>query len=265
MLRTSITRNRPILLSTLRGFSRGLVLRRAEFRHHVVREGWTVAKRFAAETVENIELREIPCTRDSIVEGYLDDQQRLVLAALSRGLDCRTFFEFGTNRGRTSWTLARNNPALVLYTLDLPPGELPAATAFDLGPADQMLFRDSSCGEAFRDTPEGERITQLWGDSATFDFSPYEDTIDLIYIDGAHTYQYVQSDTVNALRMLSSTGTIVWDDYATAPGIYEYVTELAPSLDRPVFHVFGTRIAVYSRQDFVERLPLNDYSSRPAV
>jgi predicted O-methyltransferase YrrM len=225
-----------------------------------------VAKRFAAgDAVTNIELREIPCTRDAIVEGYLDDAQRLVLAALTRDLRCRTFFEFGTNRGRATWTVARNNPELALWTLDLPPEASLAETAFHLAPGDEPLVRDSSCGEAFGGTPEAERITQLLGDSATFDFDPYAERIDLVYIDGAHTYEYVRSDTLNALRMLSPTGTIVWDDYATAPGIYEYVIELAPSLERPVFHVLGTRMAVYSRQSFVERLPFDDYSSRPAV
>jgi predicted O-methyltransferase YrrM len=231
----------------------------------VVRDAWTVAKRFGAETVENIELREIPCIESAVVAGYVDDHQRLVLAALSAGLGCRTFFEIGTNRGRTAWVLARNNPELLVYTLDVPAGEAPDDTRLQCGADDYFFFRDRSCGEAFRDTPEAARITQLWGDSATFDFAPYDGAIDLVYVDGAHTYDYVRSDTDSALRMLSPTGTIVWDDYASSPGVYKHVTALARELDSPVFHVFGTRAAFYSRQEFVRRLPPSHYASLATV
>jgi hypothetical protein len=96
---TTFSRNRRILLSTLGGVTRGLVRRRAELRHHVVRDFWTIAKRFGAESVENIEFREIPFLYSAVVEGYIDDQQRSVIAALVRGLDCHTFFEIGTRRG----------------------------------------------------------------------------------------------------------------------------------------------------------------------
>lgn len=141
-----------------------------------------------------------------------------------------------------------------------------SATALDLASDDHHFFRpDEATGEAFHDTPEAERITQLWGDSATFDFSPYEGKVDLVYIDGAHTYDYVKADTANALRMLSPTGMIVWDDYGSNPGVYQLVNEVAATLDRPVYHVYGTRMAVYSRQDFVHRLPYDDHASLPTV
>jgi hypothetical protein len=266
MLRETMDRNRRILLPTVRGVVAGAVRRRPEFRHHVVRDAWTLAKRFAAESVENIEMREIPCLGSAVVEGYLDDPQRLVIAGLAGGLGCRTFFEIGTNRGRTTWTVARTNPGIELFTLDVAPAGTPGATAFDLAADDTEFFRpEEACGEAFHDTPEAGRITQLWGDSATFDFSPYAGAIDLVYVDGAHTYEYVKSDTANALSMLGPRGTIIWDDYSSGPGVYEYVNEVAATLDRPVYHVFGTRMTVYSRQDFVHRLPPDDFASIPTI
>lgn len=263
MLRTTLTRNGPILLSTMRGVAVGAVRRRSEFRHHVVRDAWTVAKRFAAGSVVNIERREIPFLVDAVIEGYIEDHQVMLIAALAQGLGAKTFFEFGTNRGRTSWTVARNNPEITVYTLDLPLDQQSADTTFRLESCDECFRPGTACGEAFLDTPEAARITQLWGDSATFDYSPYEGSMDLIYIDGAHTYEYVKSDTANALAMLSPSGTIVWDDYAPHPGVYRLVTELAPSVDHPVYHVFGTRLALYGRQDFVVRQPFDDYASAP--
>jgi hypothetical protein len=266
LLRTTIHRNRRILATTVRGVGRGLVTRRAEFRHHVVRDAWTLAKRFGAEGVENIELREIPCLRAAIAEGYVDDQQRLLLAALCAGLGCRTFFEIGTNRGRTAWTVARSNPEILVHTLDVPLDAGGEAPVFALASDDKKFFRGESwCGEAFRDTPEATRITQHWDDSARFDFSPLAGSIDFVYVDGAHTYDYVASDTENALGMLSDTGTIAWDDYASNPDVYRLVNERARALDGPVFHIFGTRMAIHSRQPFVERLPPDDHASIPTI
>ena len=250
----TFSRNRRIMFSTVRGFAAGLVQRRAEFRHHVVRDAWTVAKRFGATGIENVEPREIPFLYASVVAGYIDDAQRSIIAALVNGVEARTFFEIGTSLGRTTWTVAHHNPELQIYTLDVPPDDDADQTAFELGAEDRTYFRPAdACGEAFRDTTEAERITQLWGDSARFDYSPYDEKIDFVYVDGAHTYDYVRSDTRHALQMLSPEGTIAWDDYVTSPGVYEYLIELAPSLDRPLYHLMGTRMAIYSRKDLVRR------------
>ena len=261
-MRESLARNRALLWSTARGLARGITGRREEFRHHVARDAWTVAKRFAADGVVNIEKREVPCFVSEVLTGYVDDHQRMLLAALARATGARTFFEIGTNRGRTAWTVAVNNPQLEVFTLDVP-GSTPAG---ELGSDDErFLIPAAECGEAFRGTPEAERITQLLGDSATFDFSPWTGAIDLVYVDGAHTYEYVRSDTEAALAMLSPAGTVVWDDYGSNPGVYRWLNELAPTLDRPIFHVFGTRMAFYARADVVHRLPFDHHASLPTV
>jgi hypothetical protein len=51
--------------------------------------------------------------------------------------------------------------------------------------------------------------------------------------------------------MLTRFGTIVWDDYTYYSGIYAYLNELAPTLDAPIYHILGTRLAVYSRWPIV--------------
>lgn len=250
---TTLSRNRRILTATVRGFARGLVKHPTEFRRHVVRDAWTTAKTFGADGITNIEFREIPCLQDARVDAYVDDRQRAIIAALVRGLEAQTFFEIGTNRGRTTWTVAHHNENLTLYTLDLPPTK--DNTAYELADDDRVYLRPpSQTGEAFQGTPEAQRVTQIFKDSATFDYSPYANQIDFVYIDGAHTYDYVKSDTANALTMLSPTGAIAWDDYATGPGVYEALIELAPTLDRPVYHLLETRMAIYSRKPFVAHI-----------
>lgn len=253
--------NRTIALRAVRGSISSAVRRPHELRYHVVRELWALLKRFGAPSIDTVELRELPDVRDRVVEGFIDDPNRAVLAALCTALRCSSFFEIGTNRGRTAWTVARNNPGVHVYTLDLPSSESANDVELELLAADREYFKRWDRGIAFKGTPEQSRIEQVFGDSATFDFSPYEGAIDLVYVDGSHSYAYVKNDTEAALRMLSPTGAIAWDDYPHYPGVYAYLTDLAPSLDRPLFHIRGTRMVVYSRQDVVSRLSKEEYGS----
>ena len=71
--------------------------------------------------------------------------------------------------------------------------------------------------------PAASKIEQLWGNSLTFDFAPYERSIDLVFVDAAHHYEAVISDTKAALRMAKPGGLIIWDNFSQY-GDYNDVT-----------------------------------------
>ena len=231
------------------------VLRRAltnrdELRYYLLRDLWSSTKRFGSPGIRNIEVGELARLADTVIEGYVDDRNRAVLAALCKSLDVRSFFEIGTNRGRTAWTVARNNLQCDVYTLDLPSRDALSKVALSLNRSDRDFFVNQwDRGEAYAGTPEEERITTLHGDSATFDFSPYEAKLDFVFVDGAHSYDYVRNDTERAMQMLTPTGTVAWDDYPAIPGVYRYLNEIAGTLDAPMYHIYDTRLVVYSRTD----------------
>lgn len=237
---------RHIFWRTILADAQHAVARPREFRNEVVRELWSAAKRFGARGIESVELDHIDGLGDKPMTGYFDDRQGMIIAGLCERLGARTFFEFGTYRGRTTWTVARNNPGIRAFTLDLPSPEAASHTKLEF--TDIQLLPDWSRGEAFRETPEADRITALQGDSATFDYSPYEASIDVIYVDGSHSYSYVKNDTEAALRMLTPQGAIVWDDYPGYAGVYAYLEEFAQRTDTKLLHIHGTRLVIYSRQ-----------------
>ena len=250
----------------LAGTLRGLRARRAELRYHLLRDVWSSTKRFGAENVENVAIREIPAIRDMTVEGFIDDRNRVVLAALCAAIGAKTFFEIGTNRGRTAWTVARHNPEIEVHTLDLPDNDALSDVAFGLNQSDMDFFSgDWNRGDAYAGTPEEARIHTLKGDSATFDYTPYHGKMDVVLVDGAHSFEYVRSDTENAFKMLSPGGLIAWDDYPAIPGVFKHLTELAPTLDRPLHHLYETRLVVYSRTDIVQRLSPEEYARLDAA
>jgi predicted O-methyltransferase YrrM len=222
-------------------------------RRQLLKRLWIELKRFAAPHITNIEVASITGIDGVHVEGPVLRRSPLVLCALASLLHPATIFEFGTYRGDTAWLLARNIPSARVYTLDLGGPDERYRAQLELTDIDEY-FHAWDRGARFHGTPEGDRITQLAGDSATFDFAPYRGKIDLAYVDASHSYSYVRSDTEAALAMLSPSGTIIWDDYTHYSGIYAYLNELAAALDHPIFHVLDTRLAVYSRRPITDPL-----------
>lgn len=241
--------NRDLVGRLAGGMWRGIRRRRLELRYQLAREYWATTKRFATgDEIRNVDVADLPALRDQIATAYIDDPNRAILSALCTAVGAGSFFEIGTNRGRTTLSVARTNPEIEIVTLDLPSPEAGHETELDLTEADKRLFTDWRRGEAFDGEPEAERITQVLGDSATFDYSPYEGKMDVVFIDGSHSYPYVTNDTHAAERMLSETGMIVWDDYPGFPGVIKCVLESSRRLDGPVLHLLGTRMAVWSRR-----------------
>jgi hypothetical protein len=143
-------------------------------------------------------------------------------------------FEIGTFDGRTTLNLAANTrPEVQVFTLDLPPLKLDC-TSLPLEHADRKFIKKQRSGARFVGRPEAGKITQLYGDSATFDFEPYAGSVDFVFVDGAHSYEYVRSDSCSALQLLrGNRGTILWHDYGSWPGVTQGLNELFLSGPKP--------------------------------
>jgi Methyltransferase domain len=131
------------------------------------------------------------------------------LVSIAREMDVRCIFEVGTYNGVTALTLATNVPHAIIHTLDLPRGQSPRLPLFPSDDPNLSAF----VRRAYEGCEEADRIVQHLGDSAEFDFSRFHNQCDLVYIDGAHSYEYVKNDTEAAFRMVRDGGVIVWDDY----------------------------------------------------
>jgi len=173
--------------------------------------------------------------------GNLTMDELAVMALICQWLKPSSVFEFGTFNGRTTLNLAANTPADArIYTLDLPDA---GETEFDVERGDSDLHLEERSGNHFRDTAFSGKIEQLWCDSARFDETSLREQVDLVFVDGAHSFDYVRSDTTKALAMLRPGGVILWHDYcAWYPGVFEYLHELLPCY--PLKHIEATHFAV---------------------
>lgn len=148
------------------------------------------------------------------VDGNTTTLEQYVFAALVERHRPKTLFEVGTFDGRTTLNLAVSaGPEAKLFTLDLPPQQL-ADTKLDVHPEDVKYIDKKESGARFKGTPQEKQIEQLWGDSATFDFTPYAESIDFVFIDGSHAYDYVLNDSNRAWGMTHAGSVILWHDYA---------------------------------------------------
>lgn len=183
----------------------------------------------------------LPPARLLMAPGTQPTEGLLFLASLAKVLQAKTVFEIGTFTGLTSWTLARNLDGAEVNTLDIPPD---AAPTFELESSDEFHPPQAE-PMAYETIPlPGGSVTQHWGDSAKFDFTPWTETVDLIYVDGAHSDDYVRSDSKNAFKMLRPGGAVVWDDYwRLSPGVSRVLG--AMNSERPLHRVTGTRLVVF--------------------
>jgi predicted O-methyltransferase YrrM len=178
------------------------------------------------------------------IEGNISLLELLVLSRLVQERAPRTIFEIGTFDGRTTLALAANAPGeTAVYTLDLPASQPPALA---LDPAERALVDKPASGTRVRG-PAGAKVRQLYGDTATFDFTPY--ACDLIFVDASHAYDYVLNDSRKALTMLrSGRGVIVWHDYGEWEGVTRALNELSrEAAFEGLRHVEGTTLAVLER------------------
>jgi len=219
---------RHVALDVIAGVIRKAIAGRGDDRMLLLRQLWIELRRFSASNVRNIPLSRIRAIHDVHVAGPIDQTDALVVSALAAVLECDTIFVFGPARD-TGAVLAHNLPEAQIYALVPPePESLAAARSHPRQPAGN--------------------ITRLAGSAATFDLSRYSGKSDLVFIDGVRD---LREETDAAFSLLSELGTIIWDNYTHSAAAYAYLNALAPALDRPVFHLLGTRLALYSRWDIV--------------
>jgi predicted O-methyltransferase YrrM len=171
----------------------------------------------------------------------------VTIGGLCQHLKPKRIFEIGTYTGSTTLVMALNSPKdCKITTMDLPAKDLPAVPSHSK--AGDAQFR---VGSAFLGTPQASRIEQILGDSTAFDFSPYHGTIDLLLIDGNHSYPFASSDSRNALKMLAPGGVIIWDDYIWDPNYPECegVSRWVDEQQLPhSFRLEETRFALYVKR-----------------
>jgi hypothetical protein len=213
------------LLATVYLFTLGVLRKR---HRYLV---WTICHHFRGErgrpAIPQIDLAEIAPEDIAIhvlaidgVSGNINGSELVAINRIVRHLACRRFMEIGTFDGRTALNMAANSSAETqIFTLDLPADQA-QHTALPVLTGDLSYICKSASGMRFKGSAREHQITQLLGDSATFDFMPFDGTMDLVFVDGSHAYDYVMCDSGTARKLLRlAGGMILWHDYGVWPDV----------------------------------------------
>jgi predicted O-methyltransferase YrrM len=167
----------------------------------------------------------------------------IAMCTLCQILRPKLIFEIGTFHGSGALHWASNAPEAEVYTLDLPPKCVPALTTTQV---DKLHIQEHGNGKRllFEQRPEANRIHCVYGDSAQFDYSAFLEQVDLFFIDGAHSYEYVRNDTLNAVRCCHPGSVIAWHDYGRVGfnGVSRWLHEFA-NQGNEIYRVPGGSLA----------------------
>jgi predicted O-methyltransferase YrrM len=157
------------------------------------------------------------------IDGNVSLLELVVIARLVRERAPMELFEIGTFDGRTTLALAVNAPeGAKVVTLDLPAG---SETELSLAPKERQYVEKTTSGARLRGHAAAAKVTQVYGDSAAFDFSPY--SAQFVFVDASHAYEYVLSDSQRAIELLGEKGgVILWHDYGAWEGVTRALNEL---------------------------------------
>ncbi len=162
------------------------------------------------------------------------------LAALTKKRMPNRIFEIGTFEGLSAVIFAKNSSdSTKVFTLDLPIDKAIPRTrrSFEA----QSISGTYDSGYLINQYNCGAQVKRIFSDSALFDFCEYRDSIDLFFIDGAHTYDYCAIDSLNAFRCITANGWVIWHD-CLVPDVFKVIKMIA--LHHPVFHIRGTNLAL---------------------
>jgi predicted O-methyltransferase YrrM len=150
------------------------------------------------------------------------------LCLLCQAIKPKVIFEIGTLTGYTAAHMALNCDDCKIYTLDLPKDGKPTLATTMIDGA-MIKMREQTKRYLWEDMDIAQKIQPLFGDSASFDYSPYYGSVDLFFIDGAHSYEYVRSDTVNAMKCCHPGSVIAWHDFGRAGvnGVSRWLVEFS--------------------------------------
>ena len=110
-----------------------------------------------------------------------------------------------------------------MWTLDLPEETAPNSILNIAKESERSIASESGKGSLI---PQDllPRIEFLRQDSAIFEPDPFLHSMDFVFVDGAHSAEYVRNDSLKGWEMLRVGGIIVWHDCVPShPDVVKFV------------------------------------------
>jgi len=101
----------------------------------------------------------------------------------------------------------------------------------------------------FSNELEEKKINVIFQNSLDFDESQYVNSMDLIFIDGGHTFSVVKNDTEKAFKMIKKDGIILWHDYIlgkeSSKDVVRYLNQI--SKKKKIYSIENTSLCYFKK------------------
>ncbi len=201
---------------------------------------------------QDVIIKSFSITSNNRIVGMTSDQEAWIIASLSR--KSKNIFEFGTCSGKTTYMMALNSgPDTQITSLTLNPNELNVISKNSED--NKVSFRNiinESIYKKFLFTGDEveKKIKIIFQNSLDFNHREYKGKIDLIFIDGGHTYSVVKNDSEKSFEMLKKNGIILWHDYVpgkrSAKDVVRYIDEISNT--RKLYCINGTTLVYFKNE-----------------
>ena len=184
------------------------------------------------------------------VVGMTSDYEAWILSCLAKS--SKNIFEFGTCSGKTTTLFALNSPLeSKVYSITLNPADLSNLSLGnnrDVKAALNNAKKESIYDQfIFMNMSIKNKINLIFQDSTKFNVDKFENSMDLIFIDGGHNYSCVKNDSEKSFRMIKNEGYIFWHDYNVSKrscrDIVKYIHEISKT--KKIFHIKNTSLCYY--------------------
>lgn len=197
--------------------------------------------------------------------GGLHLLESSILVSMIKLTNPSNIFEFGTYMGASTVLMASNSPNYTLVTtLDVDnqseiteqePSSYNLQNAHDNDNFLRSKFRNNGAIHIERCKPDiKDKIIQIFCNSKDLDIEKqnFRKKFELIFIDGGHDYETIESDTKKALDMATDDAVIIWHDYTSQ--IHRDVTYFINEMSKnsKIIHVQNTMLALHFRGKYDE-------------
>ncbi|MCX7712683.1 MAG: class I SAM-dependent methyltransferase [Chthoniobacterales bacterium] len=152
------------------------------------------------------------------------------LALFAKKFAKEKILEIGTSFGETALTFALNSPEnCVVYTIDI-----------------QNTLSNPTIGRKFRNKNIEKKIKFYSMDiERVFSILPPK-SVDIIFIDGDHSYEGVKKDTEYSLSLIKDNGIIIWHDCCVMflDGVVKYLDELKKNKNLKIIKIAHTNLTL---------------------
>ena len=191
-------------------------------------------------------------SQNNNIVGMTSDQEAWIIASLSK--ISKNIFEFGTCSGKTTYLMGLNSDNDTKITsITLSKNEISEVTKKKED--NEVSFRNivnESIYSKFLFSGEDveKKIKVIFQNSLEFNHQKYIGKMDLIFIDGGHTYSAVKNDSEKAFSMLSKNGIILWHDYTlgkqSSKDVVKYIHDI--SKNKEILNIKGTTLAYFKNE-----------------